>query len=32
MKVHLYQSKKEGKDQEPIQSSATPDIGHHMGK
>ena len=26
------QSKKEDKDQESIQSSTTPDLGHHMGK
>ena len=26
------QSKKEGKDQESIQSSTIPDPGHHMGK
>ena len=26
------QSKKDGKDQEAIQSSNTPDPGHHMGK
>ena len=26
------ESKKEGKDQESIQSSTTPDRGHHMGK
>ena len=26
------QSKEEGKDQESIQSSTTPDPGHHMGK
>ena len=26
------QSKKEGKDQESIQSSTTPDLGHHIGK
>ena len=26
------QSKKDGKDQESIQSSATPDPGYHMGK
>ena len=26
-----YKSKEEGKDQESIQSSATPDPGHHMG-
>ena len=28
----LGQSKKEGTDQETIQSSTTPDPGHHMGK
>ena len=28
----LINSKKEGKDQESIQSSTTPDPGHHMGK
>ena len=27
-----YQSKEEGKDQESIQSSATPDSEHNMGK
>ena len=27
-----YQSKKDGKDQETIQSSTTPDPGYHMGK
>ena len=27
----LNKSKYEGKDQESIQSSATPDPGHHMG-
>ena len=26
------QGKEEGKDQESIQSSITPDLGHHMGK
>ena len=26
------QSKKDGKDQETIQSSTTPDPGYHMGK
>ena len=30
--LHLYKSKKEGKDQELIQSSTTPDPGHHKGK
>ena len=28
----LYLSKNDGKDQETIQSSATPDPGYHMGK
>ena len=28
----MYQSKKEGKDQESIQSSTTPDPGHHIGE
>ena len=28
----MYKSKEEGKDQESIQSSTTPDPGHHMGK
>ena len=28
----LTKSKKEGKDHELIQSSPTPDPGHHMGK
>ena len=28
----LKQSKEEGNDQEPIQSSTTPDPGHHVGK
>ena len=27
-----YKSKKDGKDQEMIQSSTTPDPGYHMGK
>ena len=27
-----HHSKEEGKDQESIQSSTTPDPGHHMGK
>ena len=27
----VYKSKKEGKDQETIQSSSTPDPGYHMG-
>ena len=27
-----YQNKEEGKYQESIQSSTTPDLGHHMGK
>ena len=26
------QSKEEDRDQESIQSSTTPDLGHHMGK
>ena len=33
--IQLYpreESKEEGKDQESIQSSTTPDPGHHMGK
>ena len=30
--VDRYLSKKEGKYQESIQSSTTPDQGHHMGK
>ena len=29
---HRLQSKEEGKDQESIQSSTTPDPGHHMRK
>ena len=28
----MYKSKKDGKDQETIQSSTTPDPGYHMGK
>ena len=28
----IMQSKEEGKDQESIQSSTTPDPGHHIGK
>ena len=32
IKSHLYQSKRERKDQEFIQSSTTLDTGHHMGK
>ena len=28
----LKQSKKDGKDQETIQSSTTPEPGYHMGK
>ena len=28
----LSESKEEGKDQESIQSSTTPDPGHHVGK
>ena len=30
--LYLFQSKKDGKDQETIQSSITPDPGYHMGK
>ena len=30
--TEIYKSKKEGKDQESIQSSATSDPGHRMGK
>ena len=30
--VTVCRSKKEGKDQESIQSSTTPDPGNHMGK
>ena len=30
--IQLLESKKDGKDQETIQSSTTPDPGHHMGK
>ena len=30
--VSVFQRKEEGKYQESIQSSATPDPGHHMGK
>ena len=30
--VHHIFSKKDGKDQETIQSSTTPDPGYHMGK
>ena len=29
---YIIQSKKEGKDQETIQSSTTPDLGYNMGK
>ena len=29
---HNNHKKEEGKDQESIQSSSTPDRGHHMGK
>ena len=32
LKVICKKSKKEGKDLESIQSRATPDSGHHMGK
>ena len=35
MKLWIFaniQRKEEGKDQESIQSSTTPDPGHHMGK
>ena len=32
MKNTTQQSKKDGKDQETIQSSVTPDQGYHMGK
>ena len=32
MKNKALQSKKDGKDQETIQSSTTPDPGYHMGK
>ena len=28
----LFENKKDGKDQETIQSSTTPDPGYHMGK
>ena len=28
----FFKSKEEGQDQESIQSSITPDSGHHMGK
>ena len=28
----LLESKEEGKDQESIQSSTKPDLGHHVGK
>ena len=28
----MIESKEEGKDQESIQSSSTPDTGHHLGK
>ena len=31
-KPFWYKSKKEAKDQKLIQSSTTPDPGHHMGK
>ena len=31
LKVHT-KSKKDGKDQDTIQSSSTPDPGYHMGK
>ena len=32
-RIHVkYQSKKDGKDQEMIQSSTTPDPGYHMEK
>ena len=30
--IQLLESKKDGKDQETIQSSTTPDPGYHMGK
>ena len=30
--MRTFQNKEEGKDQESIQSSTTPDPGHHMGK
>ena len=30
--THMHQSKEEGKDQESIQSSTTPDPRHHKGK
>ena len=29
---YIIKSKEEGKDQESIQSSTTPDLGQHMGK
>ena len=32
LKLENCKSKKEGKDQESIQSSSTPDPKHHMGK
>ena len=32
MMLCAFVSKEEGKDQEPIQSSTTPDRGHHMTK
>ena len=30
--IQLLESKKDGKDQETIQSSTTPEPGYHMGK
>ena len=30
--IQLLESKKDGKDQERIQSNTTPDPGYHMGK
>ena len=30
--IQLLESKKDGKDQETIQSSTTPDPGYHIGK
>ena len=29
---YVYKSRREGKDQEPMQKNTTPDPGHHMGK
>ena len=31
-RIEFNKSKKDGKDQEPIQSSTTPDLGYYVGK